>query len=310
MDRLEWYGGGCRLLSRRFASRQLQPAPVHGAARSRVRELQALAAAPMFNKPWAQHSPNGPDRARLTPSATAGARRSKCSTSTQRAPGRHCMARLCADAEGLAANSVASFADGSIVATVLFMPGTTFADAIVALKPTGAVFDGRPATPLRPRRGTQLPNNGIEARPTAARSTSRRRGCRRSSRSRTIRAAAADDSAVGFTPTTCIPAPDGRLVTAGMANDVPECGGAPGAEHDIEGLAMPAADDRRRDRSQTMQDTVIATRTAGLAFSIATMVVPVGRRRGSARSRATASRAPVALTRVSAAQPAQCVIAR
>ena len=30
-------------------------------------------------------------------------------------------------AEGLAANSVASFADGSLVATVLFMPGTTFA---------------------------------------------------------------------------------------------------------------------------------------------------------------------------------------
>jgi len=34
--------------------------------------------------------------------------------------------------DGLAANSVASFADGSLVATVLFMPGTTFADATAA----------------------------------------------------------------------------------------------------------------------------------------------------------------------------------
>ena len=36
-----------------------------------------------------------------------------------------------------------------------------------------------------------------------------------------------------------------------MANDVPECGGAPGAEHDIEKLSrVPAPDDRRRDRSR------------------------------------------------------------
>ena len=38
--------------------------------------------------------------------------------------------------EGLAANSVASFADGSLVATVLLMPGRTFADS-VAMRPTG-----------------------------------------------------------------------------------------------------------------------------------------------------------------------------
>ena len=39
--------------------------------------------------------------------------------------------------EGLAANSVASFEDGSLVATVLLMPGKTFADSI-AKRPTGA----------------------------------------------------------------------------------------------------------------------------------------------------------------------------
>ncbi|MDX1563552.1 MAG: hypothetical protein R3305_11530, partial [Gammaproteobacteria bacterium] len=38
--------------------------------------------------------------------------------------------------DGLAANSVASFADGSIVATILMLPGATFADS-VAMRPTG-----------------------------------------------------------------------------------------------------------------------------------------------------------------------------
>ena len=42
--------------------------------------------------------------------------------------------------EGLAANSVASFADGALVATVLLMPGKSFADS-VARRPTGAVFE-------------------------------------------------------------------------------------------------------------------------------------------------------------------------
>ena len=43
--------------------------------------------------------------------------------------------------EGLAANSVAAFADGSIVATVLLMPGKSFMDAIEK-RPTGADFYG------------------------------------------------------------------------------------------------------------------------------------------------------------------------
>src|SRR5690606_15591152 len=45
--------------------------------------------------------------------------------------------------EGLAANSVASFADGSIVATVLILPGRTFADS-VAMRPTGVVLEWSP----------------------------------------------------------------------------------------------------------------------------------------------------------------------
>ena len=42
-------------------------------------------------------------------------------------------------ASGMAANSVAAFSDGSLVATVLILPGKTFADAF-AQRDTGAVF--------------------------------------------------------------------------------------------------------------------------------------------------------------------------
>jgi hypothetical protein len=184
--------------------------------------------------------------------------------------------------DGLAANSVASFADGSIVATVLFMPGTTFADAIVALKPTGAVFEWSPGKPgFELMRGTELPaNNGIET------SADGREIYVASSGLQTIVAFSRSNPArqlrttqpLGFTPDNVHLAPDGRLVTAGMANDVPERGGAPGADHDIEKLSRcPRPTIAVAIDPKTMQHTVIATTTATPAFSNATMALPVGR---------------------------------
>jgi hypothetical protein len=182
--------------------------------------------------------------------------------------------------DGLAANSVASFADGSIVATVLFMPGTTFADAIVARKPTGAVFEWAPGKPgFELVRGTELPaNNGIET------SADGREIYVASSGLQTIVAFSHSNPArqlrttrpLGFTPDNVHLAPDGRLVTAGMANDVPECGGAPGAEHDIEKLSRcPRPSIAVAIDPVTMQDTVIATTTANASFSNATMALPI-----------------------------------
>lgn len=184
--------------------------------------------------------------------------------------------------DGLAANSVASFADGSIVATVLFMPGTTFADAIVALKPTGAVFEWSPGKPgFELVRGTELPaNNGIET------SADGREIYVASSGLQTVVAFSRGNPArqlrttqpLGFTPDNVHLAPDGRLVTAGMANDVPECGGAPGPNHDIEKLSRcPRPTIAVAIDPKTMQHTVIATTTATPAFSNATMVLPVGK---------------------------------
>jgi sugar lactone lactonase YvrE len=181
--------------------------------------------------------------------------------------------------EGLAANSVASFADGSLVATVLFMPGTTFADAVVDLKPTGAVFEWSPGQAgFTLVRGTELPaNNGIEVSADGREIYVASSGLQtvvafsHSNPARQLRTT----RALGFTPDNVHLAPDGRLVTAGMANDVPECGGPPGPQHDIEKLSQcPRPTIAVAIDPATMRDTVIATTTATASFSNATMVLP------------------------------------
>jgi hypothetical protein len=180
--------------------------------------------------------------------------------------------------DGLAANSVASFADGSIVATVLFMPGTTFADAVVDRKPTGAVFEWSPGdVGFTLVEGTQLPaNNGIEV------SADGREFYVASSGLQTVVAFSHSNPArqlrttrpLPFTPDNVHMGPDGRLLTAGMANDVPECGGPPGPEHDIPRLsACPRPTIAVAIDPATMRDTVIATTTADPKFSNATMVL-------------------------------------
>ena len=65
--------------------------------------------------------------------------------------------------EGMAANSVTSFEDGSILVTVLNRPGTQIAD-YVQFRVTGLVYEWKPGTPgFRHVRGADLPgNNGIE----------------------------------------------------------------------------------------------------------------------------------------------------
>jgi hypothetical protein len=179
---------------------------------------------------------------------------------------------------GLAANSVASFADGSIVATVLFMPGTTFADAIVDRKPTGAVFEWSPGDAgFTLVEGTQLPaNNGIEV------SADGREIYVASSGLQTIVAFSHSNPArqlrttrpLPFTPDNVHMGADGRLLTAGMANDVPACGGAPGPQHDLEKLAAcPRPTIAMAIDPATMRDTVVATTPADAKFSNATMVL-------------------------------------
>lgn len=67
---------------------------------------------------------------------------------------------------GMAANSVASFEDGTVLVTVLTRPGTSIADFVQGRK-TGAVYEWIPGAPaFRLVRGTELPgNNGLEVSP-------------------------------------------------------------------------------------------------------------------------------------------------
>ncbi|HEY3519043.1 MAG TPA: SMP-30/gluconolactonase/LRE family protein [Gammaproteobacteria bacterium] len=179
--------------------------------------------------------------------------------------------------EGLAANSVASFADGSLVATVLLMPGKTFADS-VARRPTGAVYEWSPGDAgFTLVEGSELPaNNGIEV------SADGREIYVASSGLQTIVAFSHSNPTrqlrttrpLPFTPDNVHLGPDGRLLTAGMANDVPECGGPPGPQHDLAKLAAcPRPTIAMAIDPATMRDTVIATTSADAKFSNATMVL-------------------------------------
>jgi hypothetical protein len=179
--------------------------------------------------------------------------------------------------EGLAANSVASFADGSLVATVLIMPGKTFADS-VAKRPTGAVYEWAPGKKgFELIRGSELPgNNGIEVSADGKEIFVVSSGLQtvvafaRANPTRQLRTT----RPLPLTPDNVHMGEDGRLLTAGMKNDVPECGGTPGPNHSLEKLStcprgfMAVAIDPK-----TMKDTLVAESPSIPTFSNATMVL-------------------------------------
>ncbi len=182
--------------------------------------------------------------------------------------------------DGLAANSVASFADGSLLATVLLLPGKSFADSI-AKRPTGAVFEWSPGQHGFTRvEGTELPgDNGIEV------SADGREFFVVSSGFQTIVAFSHTNPAkqlgttrpLPFTPDNVHMGPDGRLLTAGMKNDEPACGGPPGPQHTLAKLSScPRGTIGMAIDPATMMDTLLLATEANPKFSNATMVLPVG----------------------------------
>jgi hypothetical protein len=184
--------------------------------------------------------------------------------------------------EGLAANSVASFADGGIVATILMMPGKTFADS-VAMRPTGAVVKWSPGDAgFEVLGGSELPgNNGIEV------SADGREIYVVSSGFQTIVAFSNTNPVrqlrttmqLPITPDNVHMGPDGRLLTAGMKNDVPECGGPPGPEHTLDRLATcPRGTIAIAVDPATMTPRVLVETPAIATFSNATMVLPAAGR--------------------------------
>ena len=182
--------------------------------------------------------------------------------------------------DGLAANSVAVFADGSIVATVLLMPGKSFMDS-VEKRPTGMVLEWTPGSDgFVQVAGTELPgNNGIEVAPDGKEFYVVSSGLQtvvaysHSNPARRLRSS----QPLPFTPDNVHRGPDGRLLTAGMANDVPACGGAPGPKHDLARLSScPRGTIAVSIDPRTFQHQVIVDTPTIPTFSNATMVLPVG----------------------------------
>jgi hypothetical protein len=134
------------------------------------------------------------------------------------------------------ANSVAAFSDGSLVATVLIMPGKTFEDAFAG-RTTGAVFLWTSGTPaFRQLPGTELSaNNGIETSPddrefyVVSTTTKKIVAISRSNPSAPLRVAQLAE----FGPDNVRWTSDNRLITAGMIDNEPSCGGPPKTEAGI-----------------------------------------------------------------------------
>ena len=183
--------------------------------------------------------------------------------------------------EGLAANSVASFADGSLVATVLIMPGKTFADAI-AKRPTGAVYEWSPGKHgFTLIQGSELPaNNGIEVSKDGREIFVASSGFQtvvamsRSNPTKQLRTTAQ----LPITPDNLHMGADGRLLTAGMKNDEPACGGPPGPKHDLARLSTcPRGSIGIAIDPATMKTTTLVETRANPNFSNATMVLVEGK---------------------------------
>jgi hypothetical protein len=134
---------------------------------------------------------------------------------------------------GLAANSVAAFDDGMLLATVLILPGRTMGDSLAG-RNTGEVLQWHPgAAGFSPMPGTELPsNNGIEAAASGdefyvvSSGLKRIYAFDRRDTTRPLRYV----QFTGFTPDNVHASAEGPLMSAGMTDDEPGCGGQPKAD--------------------------------------------------------------------------------
>ena len=180
---------------------------------------------------------------------------------------------------GLAANSVASFADGTLIATVLTRPGFTYADFVNG-RNTGGVYERKPGAKgfhLLP--GTELPgNNGLETSRdgkefyVVAYGTHSIYVYARGHTAKPLRHVVAP----GFMPDN-IHWDGDRLLTAGMTYDEPACGGV---RKVINGVADPMRCHRGYVAAQldphTMKFTILAFGGPNPAYNGVTIAMIAG----------------------------------
>ena len=183
--------------------------------------------------------------------------------------------------DGMEANSVASLADGSLLATIPLHTGVPISDALAG-KLTGGVYRWSPGDPgFTMIQGTALPYaNGIEVSAdeqefyvvssglftVAAYSNSNPARLLRSS------------EPLAFVPDNLHMASDGTLLTAGMDVRHAACGNVPQSEEfSLEEFAScPRPFTVWTIDPQTMQGHVLASGPANAHFSNITMALPVG----------------------------------
>lgn len=183
--------------------------------------------------------------------------------------------------EGMVANSVASFSDGSLVATVPLYPGKTITEAFAG-ELTGAVYQWSPGdSGFEEVEGTQLPyGNGIEV------SADEQEFFVASSVLFTVIAYSRTNPArqlrttkpMAFIPDNLHMERDGRLVTAGMLIADPVCGTVGGSEEfDLgEFAACPRPFMVRSIDPQTMEGRDLVNNPVIDTFSNITMAVQAG----------------------------------
>lgn len=175
----------------------------------------------------------------------------------------------------LAFNSVAAFSDGALVATVLVFPDKTFQD-VWAGRNTGIVMMWTPGSKeFRRLPGTELPgNNGIETsadnREFFVVSTGLKRivAFSRADPSKPLRVAQLKE----FGPDN-VRLVGNRLLTTGMIDEEPACGGAPKKPEDIQcprGWVVDAIDPK------TMAITEVTRGPAAPPYTGTATAMPVG----------------------------------
>jgi hypothetical protein len=182
--------------------------------------------------------------------------------------------------DGLAANSVTSMRDGSLLATVLMHPGFTFSD-VFAGTATGAIYKWSPGdSGFELVRGTELPgNNGIEMSLDESEIFVVSSGLRsisvfsNSNPSSLLRATESLD----FGPDNVHMTADGQLLTAGPSNTDHNCGELDIENMDIEDFAScPKGFVAATYDPTTMAEIKRWSGPAHADFSNATMALQVG----------------------------------
>jgi len=176
----------------------------------------------------------------------------------------------------LAANSVAAFTDGTLVATVLILPGLTFEDAFAG-RNTGVVLMWTPGTPgFRRLAGTEMSaNNGIETSPddqefyVVSTTTKRVVAFSRANPGKPLRTAQLKE----FGPDNVRWTSDNKLITAGMIDNEPSCGGPPKTEA---GIRCPRGYVAATIDPKTMAVTEIARGPATPSFTGTAIAIRAG----------------------------------